>query len=70
MPLVLAPVGKTLKVLKCSLDEKTGKHLQNLGLIPGATVVVVREKDGDVIVQVKDSRIALNKQLARKILVA
>jgi len=70
MPLVLAPVGKTVKIMRCQLDEKTGKHLQNLGVIPGATIVVVKEKNGDVIVQVKESRIALNKQLARKILVA
>ncbi|MDF9824929.1 ferrous iron transport protein A [Breznakia sp. PF5-3] len=70
MPLVIAPIGKSVKILKCHLDDKTSKHLQNLGLLPGAEVVVVKENSGDVIVQIKESRIALNKQLARKILVA
>lgn len=70
MPLVIAPIGKSFKVTKCSLDEKTSKHLQNLGLLPGAEVVVVKENNGDVIIQIKESRIALNKMLARKIFVA
>ncbi|MFV0381699.1 MAG: ferrous iron transport protein A [Breznakia sp.] len=70
MPLALAPLGKEVKVIKYSLESNVMKHLHDLGLFPGATVVVVKENGGDVIVQVKESRIALNKQIAKKIIVS
>ncbi|TDW19915.1 ferrous iron transport protein A [Breznakia blatticola] len=70
MPLIIAPLGKSVKVLKYSLDEGSEKRLRDLGLVPGCEIAVVQESGGDLIIQVKDARIALNKSLARKIFVA
>lgn len=70
MPLIIAPLGKSVKVMKYSLDEGSEKRLRDLGLVPGCEIAVVQESGGDLIIQVKDARIALNKSLARKIFVA
>ncbi|OCN06372.1 hypothetical protein A4S06_01250 [Erysipelotrichaceae bacterium MTC7] len=70
MPLIIAPIGKSVKVLKYSIDEGSEKRLRDLGLVPGCQIAVVQECAGDIIVQIKDARIAINKTLARKIFVA
>ncbi|MDH6367021.1 MULTISPECIES: FeoA family protein [unclassified Breznakia] len=70
MPLIIAPLGKSVKVMKYSLDEGSEKRLRDLGLVPGCEIAVVQESGGDLIIQVKDARIALSKSLARKIFVA
>ena len=67
MMLVIAPLNKNLEVVKCRVDQSVKRHLVDLGIIPGEEIVVVQENSGDVIVQVKDGRIALNKGIASKI---
>ena len=69
MPLIIAPIGKEMTVVHCRLETSVRKHLENLGLLAGAKVSLIKENDGDVIVQIKEARIALNKQLASRILV-
>lgn len=70
MPLIMAPMGKELKILKVAVDEKTKRHLENLGILAGATITALSQNSGNVIIVVKDGRLALNKEIAMKILVA
>ena len=70
MPLSIAPIGRTVKVVRMSADENVKRHLANLGILVGAEVVMFSEQKGDVIIKVKDCKLALNKQLATKITVA
>lgn len=70
MPLVAAPIGTDMKITKVLTDEKTKRHLENLGILAGGTIMLISESKGDLIVKIKDGRIALNKQLAMKIFVA
>lgn len=69
MPIVFAPQGKKLKVIKVLTEEKTKKHLENLGITIDSELIVLSEGGGSVIVSVKDSRLALDRELATKILV-
>ena len=70
MPLIIAPRGKPLRVVKTSVEEKLKMHLANLGILAGAEIVLLSQQNGDVIIKIKDSKLALNKQLATKITVA
>lgn len=70
MPIFAAPVGVELKVTKILADEKTKRHLENLGILAGSNVTLISQSNGNIIVKIKDGRIAINKQLAMKILVA
>ncbi len=70
MPIFAAPVGVELKVTKVLADDKTKRHLENLGILTGSNVTLVSQSNGNIIVKIKDGRIAINKQLAMKILVA
>lgn len=70
MPLSIAPAGRKVKIVKMSVDEKVKRHLANLGILAGAELIVVSEQRGDVIVNVKDGKLALNRQLATRITVS
>ena len=70
MPLVVAPVGKDVRVVKILADEKTKKHLENLGITIGSVIRVISASGGSVICVVKDGRLALDKEMATKILIA
>ena len=69
MPLVVAPVGKDVRVVKILADEKTKKHLENLGFVAGGKVTVISTLSGNVIVNVKESRVAISREMAQKIMV-
>ena len=70
MPLIVAPTGRVLKVRKVLTDEKTKKHLENLGITVGSELTVLSVSGGSVICLVKDGRLALDGDLSTKILVA
>lgn len=70
MPLVVAPIGKELRILKISTDEKTKKHLESLGITVNSKLKLLSSGGGSVICVVKDGRLALNKEVAVKIFVA
>lgn len=70
MPLVIAPTGQNLRVIKVLTDEKTKKHLESLGITINSDLSVLSQSGGSVIVLVKDGRLALDKELATKIMVA
>lgn len=70
MPIVFAPINQTLRIVKVLLDDKTKHHLENLGIIVNAEIKVLSHLNGDIIIKVKDGRLAINKETASKILVA
>ena len=69
MPLTMATKGEENIIKRVGGKEETRKFLENLGFVVGSAVTVVSEVDGNVIVNIKDSRVALGKDMANKILV-
>jgi len=69
LPLVLADRGEELIIRKVGGSPEVKKHLEDLGFVAGGTVTVVSEIAGNVIVKVKESRIAVSREMAQKIMV-
>jgi ferrous iron transport protein A len=69
MPLALANVNETNIIKKVGGLPETKKHLENLGFAAGGEVTVVNTVDGNLIVNVKDARVAISRELAQKIMV-
>ncbi len=69
MPLALAPIGEENTVKRIGGRPEVKKHLENLGFVVGGNVTVITSLGGNVIVNVKDSRIAISEEMARKIMV-
>ena len=69
MPLVVAPTGEAQMIKRIGGSEEVKRHLQELGFVPGGEVTVVNEIGGNLIVNVKESRVAVDKTLAQKIFV-
>ncbi len=69
MPLSMAREGEPSVIKKVGGKEETRKFLENLGFVTGGIVTVVSEIGGNLIVNVKDSRVAIGKDMANKILV-
>lgn len=69
MPLTMAHVGVQNTIKKVGGKEETKKFLASLGFVSGGFVTVVSEMSGNMILNVKDSRIALGKDMANKIIV-
>jgi len=70
MPLIVAPIGRELRIVKIMTDEKTKKHLESLGITISSTITVISQSGGSTICMIKDGRLALDRNLATKILVA
>lgn len=70
MPLIVAPIGRDLRIVKILTDEKTKKHLESLGITLSSTVRIISQSGGSTICMIKDGRLALDRNLATKILVA
>ena len=69
MPLALANVGEENIIKKIGGKPEVKQHLENLGFVVGGTVKIVNTMGGNVIVNVKDSRIAISKEMAQKIMI-
>ncbi len=69
MPLTMAKAGETVTICKISGKDDVRQHLAELGFVVDSDVTVVSEIGGNLIVQVKDSRIALDKTMANRIMV-
>ena len=69
MPLTMAASGEPLEIKKAGGKEETRKFLENLGFVTGGFVTIVSEIGGNMIVNVKDSRVAIGKDMANKIMV-
>ena len=69
MPLSMAPFGQEKTIIKITGRDHVKKHLENLGFVIGASVTVISELNGNMILKVKDARIALDKTMVNRILV-
>lgn len=69
MPITMTKSGETNNIKNIIGNDTTRRHLENLGFVPGAAITVVAEMAGNLIVNIKDSRVALSKSMANKILV-
>ncbi len=65
----MAETGKQQTVQKVGGSAEVRQHLENLGFVTGGKVTVLSVLNGNVIVKVKESRIAIDKSLAKKIMV-
>ena len=68
-PLTLANVGEESIVRKVSGNPEVRKHLEDLGFVAGGAVTVVSSLGGNIIVKVKESRVAISEEMARKIMI-
>ena len=69
MPLTLAAAGDVCCIKKISGKAETKKFLENLGFVVGGSVTVVSTIGGNLIVMVKEARVALSREMASKIMV-
>ncbi len=69
MPLSLADKGEKYSVIRITGKDETRRFLANLGFVEGSDVTVVSEMAGNMIVNVKDTRIAIDKSMAARIMV-
>ncbi len=69
MPLSYATPGEESVIRKVGGSPEVKKHLENLGFVVGSSVTVITSLDGNVIVRVKEARVAINDEMARKIYV-
>ena len=69
MPLALATTGEENTIKKIGGSPKVKKHLENLGFVVGGNVTVITALGGNVIVNVKEARVAISEEMARKIMI-
>lgn len=69
MPLTMLNIGETGEIKRIGGNKETRRFLNNLGFVVGAEVVVVSAIGGNVIVNIKDSRVAINEDMAKRIMV-
>lgn len=69
MPLTMANIGEALVITRVSGNEETRRFLGNLGFVSGTEVTVLSEMSGNVIVNIKNSRIVVNAEMARHIMI-
>ncbi len=69
MPLTMVKIGEPNVIKKVGGKDETRRFLENLGFVSGGTVTVISEIGGNMIVNVKDSKVAIGKDIANKILV-
>ncbi|MGN1451743.1 MAG: ferrous iron transport protein A [Eubacteriales bacterium] len=69
LPLTFAEPGEENVIKKIGGTSQVRKHLENLGFVPGGSVKVVAEIAGNVIVNVKEARVAVSREMAQKIMV-
>lgn len=69
MPLTLATIGEENIIKKVGGKPEIRKHLENLGFVPGGNVTVITTLGGNVIVNIKEARMAISREMAQKIMV-
>ena len=69
MPLTLAAVGEENIIKKVGGSPEIKKHLENLGFVVGGSVTIINTIGGNVIVNVKEARIAISEEMARRIMI-
>lgn len=69
MPLTFATIGEETVIKKIGGNPETKQHLENLGFVAGGTVLVLSTTAGNLIVKVKESRVAISKEMASRIMI-
>lgn len=69
MPLTLTDVGEPNTIKKIGGSPEVKKHLENLGFVVGGNVTIINKLGGNVIVNVKEARVAVSEEMARRIMV-
>ena len=69
MPLTLPNIGEENIIKKVGGKPEVKKHLENLGFVAGGNVTVITTMGGNVIVNVKEARVAISKEMAQKIMI-
>ena len=69
MPLVIAPLNVELAILRIAVDEKDKKHFESLGIAVNQRITVLSNTNGNVILKIKEGRLALDRNIATKIVV-
>ena len=69
MPLALANIGEENLIHKVGGSPEMKKHLEDLGFTAGGTVTVVASLGGNIIVKIKESRVAISEEMASKIMI-
>lgn len=69
MPLTLAAIGEENTIRKIGGKPEVKKHLENLGFVVGGNVTIITTLGGNVIVNVKEARVAISEEMARKIMI-
>ena len=69
MPLTLARSGEPNEIKRIGGREDTKRFLENLGFVTGGLVTVINQINGNLIVNVKDTRVAISKEMANKIMI-
>ena len=69
MPLNLALPGEENIIRKIGGSQEVKKHLEDLGFVPGAEISVVSSHEGDMIISLKEARLAVTREMAGKIMV-
>ena len=69
MPIAFANVGKPMIVKRIGGSPEVKKHLENLGFVVGGNVTVITSLGGNIIVNVKEARVAISEEMARRIMV-
>lgn len=69
MPLTLADIGTENTIRRVGGNEETRRFLEKLGFVAGTPITVLSSIGGNVIVNVKDSRVAINEDMARHIMI-
>ena len=69
MPLTMARAGEVTSIKRIGGKEEVRRHLESMGFVSGADVTVVSINNGNVIVNVKEARVAISKEMANKIMI-
>lgn len=69
MPLSMADIGQAMEIKKVGGKEETRQFLERLGFVAGGIITVISDINGSMIVNVKDSRVAIGRDMANKIVV-
>lgn len=69
LPLSLADIGEENTIKRIGGSPEVKKHLENLGFVVGGNVTVITRMGGNVIVNVKEARVAISREMAQKIMV-
>ena len=69
MPLTMVGVGESRPILRIGGSDKVRTHLENLGFVVGGSVKIVNTMGGNLIVNVKETRVAVSREMAQKIMI-